>query len=70
MFKLKRTTFVYWPIECTPRAWFVRVFQLEKTTFIYWPIECTSKALFIWLSQLEKIPSSIDQLKVFWKLYL
>jgi hypothetical protein len=25
------TTFIYWPIECTPRAWFEWVFQLERS---------------------------------------
>jgi hypothetical protein len=44
MFELERTTFIYWPIECTPRALFGRVFELERTTFIYWPIECTPRA--------------------------
>jgi hypothetical protein len=44
MFYLERTTFIYWPIECTPRASFARVFQVGKTTFIYWPIECIPKA--------------------------
>jgi hypothetical protein len=43
----KKTTFIYWPIECTTNALFVVVFELERTTFIYCIIECNSKALFV-----------------------
>jgi hypothetical protein len=35
------TTFIYWPIECIPKAWFEWVFQLEIITFVYWAIEHT-----------------------------
>jgi hypothetical protein len=41
--QLERTTFIYWAIECVPKALFGRAMQLEKTNFIYWAIECTSK---------------------------
>jgi hypothetical protein len=67
---LKKTTFIYWPIECTPRVLFVKVFWLEKTTFIYWPIECTPRALFVKVFRLEKtkeLPSSIGQLNALQK---
>jgi hypothetical protein len=37
--QLNETTFIYWPIECTPKSLFVGVFQLERNTFIYLPIE-------------------------------
>jgi hypothetical protein len=40
---VERTTFIYWSIECTLKAWFVMVFWIERTTFIYWPIKCISK---------------------------
>jgi hypothetical protein len=46
VFELERTTFIYWPIKCTPNALFAKVFELERTTFIYWPIECTPNASF------------------------
>jgi len=42
--QLERTTFIYWPIECTPIASFIKVLQFERTTFIYWLIECTPEA--------------------------
>ncbi len=42
-------------IECTSRAWFVRVFQFERTTFMYWPIECTLKPSCVGMFQLERI---------------
>jgi len=35
VFQLEKTTFIYWPIECTPNASFVMVFQLGGNTFIY-----------------------------------
>jgi hypothetical protein len=44
MLQLGRITFIFWAIECTPKASFEGVFQLEKITFIYWQIECTPKA--------------------------
>jgi hypothetical protein len=57
-----RITFIYWPIECTPKALFVIGLQLGKTTFIYWPIVCTPKASFVWgCLKLKELPSSIGQ---------
>jgi len=47
VFQLERTTFIYWPIECTPRASFVTMFQVGTITFIYWPIEYTPKTSFV-----------------------
>jgi hypothetical protein len=41
--ELERITFIYSPIECTPKASFVMVLKLGKIVFIYWPIECTPK---------------------------
>jgi hypothetical protein len=44
VFELERVTFIYWPIECTLRAWFVRVFEFERIPFIYWLIECIPRS--------------------------
>jgi hypothetical protein len=57
VFQLEKTTFIYWPIEHNPKAWFVRVFQLERITFIYCPTECTTTTCFF-------------QSVVIWKNYL
>jgi hypothetical protein len=46
VFPLGRTTFIYWPIECTPKASFEFLSRVERITFIYWPIECTPRASF------------------------
>jgi hypothetical protein len=72
VFQLEKITFIYWPIECISKAWFVSVFQLERTNFIYWPIECTSKAWFVRMFQLERtnfiywpinVPQELDLLR-------
>jgi hypothetical protein len=46
VFRVEGTTFIYWLIQCTSKAWFTKVFRIEITTFIYWLIECTPKVLF------------------------
>jgi hypothetical protein len=43
MFKLARTTYIYWPIECNPKLGFVSMFEFARITYIYWPIECNPK---------------------------
>jgi hypothetical protein len=43
MFELEGITYIYWPIECTPKPSFVKMFELAGITYIYWPIECTPK---------------------------
>jgi hypothetical protein len=43
MFKLTRITYIYWPIECIPKALFEQMFELARITYICWAIECTSK---------------------------
>jgi hypothetical protein len=40
MFELARITYIYWPIECTPKPLFAGVFKVARITYIYWPIEC------------------------------
>jgi hypothetical protein len=54
VFQVGKITFIYWSIECTPKASFEWVVQLERTTFIYWPIECTPRASFEWEFQFER----------------
>jgi hypothetical protein len=46
VFELARITYIYWPIECTPKSSFGEVFEVTKITCIYWPIECTPKPSF------------------------
>jgi hypothetical protein len=41
--ELKRITYMYWPIKCTPRPLFGGLFEVAKITYIYWPIEYTPK---------------------------
>jgi hypothetical protein len=41
---LQKFTYIYWPIECTSKAWFIKLFELAKITYIYWQIECTPRA--------------------------
>jgi hypothetical protein len=43
VFKVGGFTYIYWPIECTPKPSFVRVFKVGRITYIYWPIECIQK---------------------------
>jgi hypothetical protein len=43
VFEVAKITYIYWPIECTPKPSFGGVFQLAIITYIYWPIECTPK---------------------------
>jgi hypothetical protein len=55
---IEKTTFVYWPIECTTKTWFKRVFQLERITFIYGQLNALRKFCLDceWVSQLKIIP--------------
>jgi hypothetical protein len=67
--KFRKHTFIYWPIECTPRIQFIKVFALERTTFIYWPIECTPKVWFVMVLQFERttfIYSPIECIPKIW----
>jgi hypothetical protein len=38
-----KIAYIFWPIECTPKASFVAMFELARITYIYWPIECTPR---------------------------
>jgi len=43
VFENVKITYIYWPIENTPKPLFMGVFEVARITFIYWPIECTPK---------------------------
>jgi hypothetical protein len=51
--------YIYWPIECSPWAWFVILSQVDKTTIIYWQIECILKLDLSGCDNLKELPSSI-----------
>jgi hypothetical protein len=55
VFQLEKNTFIYWPFECTLKAWIRMLFQLERTISIYWPIENTPKIWFRRVLELAKI---------------
>jgi hypothetical protein len=46
LFKLTKITYIYWPIECSPKPSFGVLLEVAKTTYIYWAIECTPKPSF------------------------
>jgi hypothetical protein len=46
LFELARITYIYWPIECTPKPSFELLFELARITYIYWPIDYTPKPSF------------------------
>jgi hypothetical protein len=58
--QLERITFIYWTIECTPRAWFEWVFQLEITwkNYLHLLVNWMHSKSLIWMG----VPS--------WKNYL
>jgi hypothetical protein len=35
VFEVAKITYIYWPIECTPKPSFVEVFEVAKITYIY-----------------------------------
>jgi hypothetical protein len=46
VFELAKITYIYWPVDYTPKPSFGIVFKLARTTYIYWPIKCTPKPSF------------------------
>jgi len=43
MLEVARITYIYWPIDYTPKPSFEILFELARITYIYWPIGCTPK---------------------------
>jgi hypothetical protein len=35
VFMVVRITCMYWPIECTPKPWFVKLFEVVRIAYMY-----------------------------------
>jgi hypothetical protein len=45
--KVAKVIYIYWPMECRSRVWFVEEFKVARIIYIYWSIECCSKVWFV-----------------------
>jgi len=43
VFEVQKITYIYWPIEYTPKPSFEQLFEVATITYMYWLIECTPK---------------------------
>jgi hypothetical protein len=48
MFESTRITYIYWPMEHTPKASFFKMLELTRISYINWPIEGTPKTFVCW----------------------